>query len=194
MLFPKTEGGFTFIEVLVAMAIFVLAAVVAVRVGQGAVFAIAQAKRLTEATWLVQKAMVELQTKVETAGFDKGCVPKTEGGFPPPHQQFTWIAYCNPVDLQISQSVADAALKQKQGAFSQAGGAQGGGLGSNQSLAEKMVLETANKYFSQAIRELHVEVDWVQGKDKRHITLTTHVARMDQPLVLPSLTFGGVSQ
>ena len=55
---------------------------------------------------------------------------------------------------------------------------------SQEDMIQKMVLETASTYISKSIRELHAEVTWMAGKQKRTIDATTHIARYDQPLTV----------
>jgi hypothetical protein len=58
---------------------------------------------------------------------------------------------------------------------------------SQENIIEKMVMQVASDYLSKSTRELHTEVVWMQGKNKKEISLTTHFTRYDQPVQLPSL-------
>lgn len=167
--------GFTFIEVLVAMAIFVMAVVVSVGLTGGAVKATKESKEITTATWLLGNVMVQLETRLETEGFDKGCEKKKDAKFEAPYERFTWTTYCQEIDFNLSQTAAKM-MKDTQ--------PDDGKDASQEDMIQKMVLETASTYISKSIRELHAEVTWMAGKQKRTIDATTHIARYDQPLTV----------
>lgn len=171
--------GFTFIEVLVAMLIFVMAVLAAVDVVHGSVRATQDAKQITLATQLLQNVMVDLETKIESEGFDKGCDKKKDGKFEPPNERFTWTTFCTEVEFNLSetasQMLGDENNEDKK---------------TSENQIQKMVLDTASKYISQSMRELHAEVTWTIGKDQRKVDVTTHVARYDQPLSIGGLPSG----
>jgi type II secretion system protein I len=171
-----TIAGFTFIEVLVAMLIFTLAALAAVDIGRGSVRATRDTRDVTRATWLLQSVMTELETKLETQGFEKGCVPKAEGKFEEPNQDFTWKTYCHEVDLRLSETAAQVARSLKEGED------DGGDIATRENVFQKMILNNASDYLTKALREIHAEVYWTQGKDTRKVEATTHVVRFDLPL------------
>ncbi len=169
--------GFTFIEVLVAMLIFVYAVIASLSVTDGSVRATREAKDISTATWLLQNVMVELETKVETEGFDKGCELKKEAKFAPPYDRYVWKTTCTEIDFNLSQTAAQT-LAQKDNEDE----------ANQQNMVQKMVLQMASDYMGKALRELHAEVRWNQGKQVRKVDLNTHFARYDQPLQMP----GGV--
>ena len=177
MFITRAEDGFTFIEVLVALLIFVLVVLAAVGMAQGAVRATLDTKEMSTATWLIQKVMVELETRLETEGMEKGCDKKKEGKFEAPYERFTWFTYCTELDFNISEAAAKiakaAGVDEEQD--------------NKEDLFQKMILKTAGEYISKSMRELHTEVAWQQDKHKRVIALTTHFVRYDQPLQLPGI-------
>lgn len=183
-----TSAGFTFIEVLVAMLIFTLAAIAAVNIGQGSVKATREAKEISTATWLLQNVITDLENRLESEGVDKGCEKKKEGKFEAPHDNFTWTAECYQIDFKLSDTASKmmAAMgdrdKDKKDDSSQQ---------NQQDAIMKMVMDTASKYITDSMRELHAEVAWNQGKTRRHIDVTTHFARYDQKVNLPGLNLGG---
>ncbi|MBI4402712.1 MAG: prepilin-type N-terminal cleavage/methylation domain-containing protein [Deltaproteobacteria bacterium] len=174
------KTGFTFIEVLIAMLIFVLAALSAVTMVQGSVRATQDSKELSVAAWLLQTIMTETETRLETEGFDKGCDKKKEGKFPPPNENFTWVSYCSEIDISLPESAAKLAQsdesKEEQNSQDEA--------------IRKLILQTASDYMSKSLRELHVEVLWKQGKNQRKVSASTHVARYDQQMTLPAMPSG----
>lgn len=186
------SSGFTFIEVLVAMLIFTLAALAAVSIGQGSVRATREAKEISTATWLLQNTMVELESRLEAEGMEKACDKKKEGKFPEPYQNYTWITECYQIDFKISENAAKLMAAMNGGEEETT--AANEGQKNQQDQVTKLILETASKYISDSMREIHAEVHWTQGKTKRHIDLTTHFARYDQQVNLPIGNFGGANQ
>lgn len=157
---------------MIATVIFVLAALAAMDLARGSVRAIKDAQDVTLATWLLQKTIVELETKIETEGIEKACEKKKEGSFPEPHQNFSYVAYCTEIDFRISETVSALLDEDKEN----------DDKANQENEIQKFVLNTASDYLSKASRELHVEVMWTQGKTPRKVDVTTHVARYDMPL------------
>jgi len=170
------RSGFTFIEVLVATLIFTMAVVASVGVTQGAVRATREAKEISTATWLLQNVMTQLETKVETEGFDKGCEKKREAKFEPPYDRFTWKTTCEEIDFSLSQTAAQMLKPEEEKSDTDA---------TQENMVQKMILQTASEYLTKSLRELHAEVHWSQGKQKRKIDVTTHIGRYDLPVGLP---------
>jgi len=170
--------GFTFIEVMIATVIFVMAALAAMDLARGSVRSVKDAQDVTTATWLLQKVMVELETKIESEGIEKACEKKTDGKFDEPYERFTYVTYCTEIDFRISEAAAAMLNEEEE--------SQGA---SQENMIRKLVLNTASDYLSKASRELHVEVLWNQGKNPRSIDVTTHIARYDLPL--PPISLGG---
>lgn len=170
--------GFTFIEVMIATVIFVLAALAAMDLARGSVRAVKDAQDVTTATWLLQKVMVELETKIESEGIEKACEKKTDGTFDEPYERFSYVTFCTEIDFRISEAAA-AMLNEGEESSSP----------TQEDMIRKLVLNTASDYLSKASRELHVEVLWNQGKTPRSVDVTTHIARYDLPL--PPISLGG---
>jgi prepilin-type N-terminal cleavage/methylation domain-containing protein len=176
------NSGFTFIEVMIATVIFVLAALASMDLARGSVKAVKDAQDVTLATWLLQRVIVELETQIETQGIDRACQKKKEGKFEEPYAGFSFATFCSEVDFKISEQ-ASAILGDDSSDDSNR---------TQEDQFKKLFLQTASKYMSQASRELHAEVTWMQGKTPRKIDVTTHIARYDLPPVLPG--FPGMGQ
>ncbi len=175
------SAGFTFIEVLVAMAIFVMAVLAAINITTGSVQATRDAREVSEATWLLQQKMVELETKLETEGVEKACEKKDDGKFEG-HDRFTWKSSCDEVDFKISETAAQ---------MTAAGGEDEESKNSQENILLKFILKTASDYITQSVREVHVEVNWTSGKTKRMVDLSTHFVRYDQKVAIGGIGGGG---
>jgi len=175
----NSQSGFTFIEVLLAITLFVIAAVVAVDLTRGSVRATQDLKEVTTATWLLKKTITELETKVESEGFEKACNEKKEGKFEAPYEKYRWVTNCNQIDFKLSENAAALMGKDEDSKDNKQ---------NQEDQILKMILNMSGDYISKSMRELHAEVHWVQGKkNERVVDVTTHVARYDLPLSIPAL-------
>ncbi|NBX76705.1 MAG: prepilin-type N-terminal cleavage/methylation domain-containing protein [Proteobacteria bacterium] len=169
----SNNSGFTFIEVMIATVIFVMAALAAMDLARGSVRAVKDAQDVTMATWLLQKVIVELETRLESEGIEKACEKKKEGTFEPPHEKFSYVTYCSEIDFRLSE---EASKILGEGAEEQSDNAQ------TINLYKKQLLEAMSKYISTASREIHAEVSWMQGKTPRVIDVTTHFVNYGLPI------------
>ncbi len=174
---PKDEAGFTLVEVLFAILIFVIAALAAADLTRGSVRATREGKDISVATWLLQNVMTELETKLETEGFDKGCDKKKEGKFDPPNDRFVWTAYCNDIDFKLSSSAAKILAKEDSKDDKP----------STEDMIQKIILKSAGDYLTKSIRELHVEIKWKMGSIEKTIDATTHVAVYNLPFTVSGI-------
>lgn len=175
--------GFTFIEVLVALLIFTFSGLAALSIVNGSVRAVKEAKEISQATWLLQNLMSETETKLEGQGIDKACKEKEEGKFPAPNERFSWKTYCYKIDFRLSEAAAKLQQQMAAGQKTEDDNEENPIL--------KIILQVASEYLTRSTREVHVEVNWMQGKNPRQITATTHFARYDQQPALPAM--GGTS-
>lgn len=173
------ENGFTFIEVLIAMVILVMAVIAASTIIESSVRSSKDIKEMTQATWLLEKIMTQHEIEIDSNGIDKGCTPKKEGKFSPPHEMYSWVSYCSQIDFHMSETAAKLNLAKEMGKSANQ-------MGKSQDVILSMFTDMANRYFSKSMRELHVEVAWMRGKQKKTIALTTHIARFDQTIDLPN--------
>ena len=156
---------------MIATVIFVMAALAAMDLARGSVRAVKDAQDVTVATWLLQKVIVELETRLESEGIEKACEKKKEGKFEEPYQKFSFVTYCSEVDFKLSETTS-----------AMLGGEDESNEKNTENLQLKMLLEMASKHINKATRELHAEVMWVQGKTPRMIDVTTHVVNYSLPL------------
>lgn len=171
--------GFTFIEVLVAMLIFTLAALAAINIVQGSVRATKESKEIAQATWLLQNLMSEAESRLEAQGIDRACKEKEEGKFDAPYDQFKWKTECYQIDFKLSESAAKMAQQMAQGEEDVNSTAENPVL--------KMILGVASEYLTRSTREVHAEVSWMNGKTPRLISATSHFVRYDQQPAMPAL-------
>lgn len=163
--------GFTFLEVLVAMLIFTMAAVTAASLVKGSVHATRESKEIAQATWLLQNVITDAESRLEAQGIDRACKEKTEGKFEAPNEKYRWIVQCYPIDFKLSETSARLAQQM-------AGDADVDTTKEDPTL--KMVLNVGSEFLTRSTRELHVQVLWADGKRQRQVAATTHFMRYDQ--------------
>ncbi len=169
--------GFTFIEVLVALLIFTFSGLAALSIVTGSVRAVKEAKEISHATWLLQNLMAQTEAKLEGQGLDKACKEKDEGKFPAPNERFQWKTSCYKIDFRLSEAAAKLQQQMASGKNADAD--------TDEDPILKMILQVASEYLTRSTREIHVEVNWTQGKTPRQLTATSHFARYDQQPALP---------
>ena len=180
----KQPPGFTFIEVLVAMLIFTMAALASMSIVQGSVRATRESKEIAEATWLLQNLMSNTESKLEALGIDRACKEKDSGKFNPPHEAFTWKTECYKIDFNLSESATKLAKQMSGDKDSKDDKDDEKSQQQNQML--KMVLQIASEYLTRSSREIHAEVNWVSGKTPRQVAANSHFVRYDQQVALPA--------
>ena len=171
-------------EVLVAMLIFTMAVVYFVSISQGSVFATREAREISTATWLLQNVITQLETRLETEGFDKGCEKKKEAKFEAPYERYIWKTTCEEIDFNLSQTAAQM-MQAPEGEEQDR---------ANEDQIQKVILQTASEYLSKSMREIHAEVSWMEGKQRRKVDVTTHIARYDLPLGVPGAASTGMEK
>lgn len=164
--------GFTFVEVLVALMIFTMAALAAISIVNGSVRATKESKEITQATWLLQNLISQTESKLEAQGIDRACKEKEEGKFEPPFEKYTWKTECYQIDFKLSEAAAQLFAQMQKGDEDPSS--------STENPVLKMIMATASEYLTRSSREIHAQVRWTQGKTPRHIDITTHFVRYDQ--------------
>ncbi len=154
----KSQAGFTLLEVIIAMAIMVLAIASILSVEQGSINSAARAKQMNVVTMLARNLMVETEFKIEGKPFSE--VRKEEAGaFEKPYEDYKW----------------KTSIKELK--FPNMGAAPGGGgdkSGTSQTPAAEMIGKLMTSFLSKAIREITVTVSWKRGAGEQQYSLATY--------------------
>lgn len=153
----KNNEGFTLLEVIIAMAIMVLAFAAILAVEQGSIKATTRAKQMNVVGMLAKNKMIETEYKMEGKKFEE--VKKEEGGqFEDPFQDYRWKTVI------------------KEITFPNLGSGGGGSSGSSATSgqAAEMVTRIITKFLSKAIREVTVTISWKQGSGDQSFSLSTY--------------------
>lgn len=148
--------GFTLLEVVIALAIMVIAFAAILAVEGGAINASARAKQLNTVSMLAKNQMVETEFLIEGKTFDE--VQKEEAGvFQPPYQDYRW-----------KRTVKELHFPR----FSSGSGKGGSTEGATDS--SDLISKLITNFFSKAIREVTVTVFWKRGTGEQNYSLSTY--------------------
>lgn len=154
----RNEGGFTLLEVIIAMAIMVIALSSILSMESSAINASAKAKTLNVVTMLARGRMIGTEYMIEGKTFEE-VRPEDGGTFDPPYQDYRWTSKIK--EVEFPNLVAGAANKK-----------EGGSGGEDEVMATMSKLVT--KFLSKAVREVNVTVYWKKGTGEQSYTLTTY--------------------
>ena len=167
----RSEGGFTLLEVMVALAILALALTVVSQAQQASMRQVLRAKMMTVATLLARDKMVDLEDDLFKKGFsdfeeeEKGDFD--EEGF----RDYQWTLRIEKIELP--QTIDPTAMADADGAGSGSGSAAGPSTGigmlGGQMLGKQF--EMFRNVLEQAIRRVSLKVHWKEGRLVRAITV-----------------------
>lgn len=150
------KKGFTLLEIMLALAIFAIAAAALVGFHARGYVNDAKARKLTIAAQLARGKMVDFQLGIEKE-IGKGVFPEEkveEGDFEKPFEDYHWKAEIRKVELPMPP------------------------LGEEIGDASKQMMEMITKQISDAVREIKLTLSWKEMERERSFSLTTHIAKM----------------
>lgn len=156
--------GFTLLEVIIAMAIMVIAFASILTVESGSLNASARAKQMNIVAMLAKNKMVETEYEIEGKTFDE-VAKESSGSFDAPFQEFSWQTTIK------EMTFPNLALGQ--------GSPEGGGGASNTqdsagSEMATMMAKLVTKFFSKSIREVTVNILWKRGSGEQRYSVSTY--------------------
>ncbi len=157
------QGGFTLLEVLIAMTILTMTLASIIGVESSAIQASARAKEYNIIAMLARNQMIETEYEIEGKQF-KDVSDEAEGAFAAPFEGYAW-------KRKIKE------LKFPNLGMGGAGGDQGGD-------ALDMLAKLFTKYLSDAIREVSVTILWKDGAAERNFTVSTYWVNLEQEFSL----------
>ena len=152
------ESGFTLLEVIIAMAIMVIALASILSMESSAINASAKAKTLNVVTMLARARMIDTEYMFEGKTFEE-VKPEDGGTFDAPYQDYRWTSKIK--EVQFPNLVSGAGNKK-----------EGGSGGEDEVMATMGKLVT--NFLSKAVREVNVTVYWKKGSGEQSYTLTTY--------------------
>jgi general secretion pathway protein I len=206
----KRGGGFTLLEVMIAMAILA-GALTWMTVGVSRnIKAENHAKLMTTGTFLAREKMVDLEDDLYEKGF--GEFEKEQSGQfdDKGFSRFTWKAIVDKVELPSAEQLqtvlsnAQQAKQTLQGGGSdpslqqQAGGGTSGSSSSNPLTAGASALSSQfgviKDVLEQAIRRVTIKIGWLEGRTPQQVELVAYyvdVRRVDQAIQIGNAAAAG---
>ncbi|MCM2324121.1 MAG: prepilin-type N-terminal cleavage/methylation domain-containing protein [Oligoflexia bacterium] len=154
--FSKNAEGFTLLEVVIALAIMVLAFASILSVQSGSLNASARARQMNIVGMLAKTKMVETEYLIEGKTFDE--LGKEAGGvFSAPYEDYRWTTTIKEIEFP---------------SLSMGGGQSGGSDGGEQGM--EMVTGLITQFLSKAVREVTVTIFWKRGTAEQSFALSTY--------------------
>lgn len=156
---PETAGekGFTLLEVIIALAIMILALSSILTVESNSINASARARQMNIVAMLAKSKMVEVEYSLEGKTFDE--VKKEDGGnFETPYEDFRWTRTITELEFP---NLAPS-------------GAQGGGGAEGSSDVTEMLTKLVTNFLSKAMREVTVTIFWRRGTAEQKFSVSTY--------------------
>lgn len=161
----RGTGGFTLLEVLIAMTILTMTLTSILSVQSSAIDASTRAKEMNVVAMLAKNQMIETEFMIEGKEF-KDVNTEDSGQFAEPFQDYSWTR------------------KVKELKFPALGFGGGGDDDSGGGDAVEMLSKLFAKFLSDAIREVDVSIQWKQGASVRTFTVSTYWVNFEQEFSL----------
>ncbi len=156
---PKTNEGFTLLEVMIALTIMTIAFSAILTSQSGSIFTTTKTKELNFAGWLARDKMVESEHLYEGKPFSE--LPKEASeAFPKPFERFKWKREIREVkfpDFSVPQKNGESAIPEPI----------------------RILTKVITKYLNDSVREMVVTVTWERGKGEQKVQISTYLVDME---------------
>ena len=164
----NNRSGFTLLEVLIAMAIMMVAFASIMMVQSSSIQSSIKAKNLNIVSMLARNKLVESELEWEGKRFSELDKEK-EGEFKEPFQDFKWKREIKEVKFPTLDLSGAAAGGDTEANPAEAGAADG------MSRVGKII----TAYLSKGVREVAVTITWKRGKGEQAFTVSTYWIDLD---------------
>ena len=159
----RRQGGFTLIEIMMAMAIMAISFAAILTTQSSSIIVTTKIRDMNIAGMLAHNLMVESEHLMEGKAFSELKDAESDA-YKPPFERFKWKREVKEIKFPDF------------GMF-----ASGGEEGSQQGQEDKsrVLGQAVTKFLSEGMRELVVTVSWPVGDGEQKVTLTTYLVNMD---------------
>jgi general secretion pathway protein I len=155
------QSGFTLLEVLIAMAIMIMALSSILAIESGSINASARAKRMNIVAMLAKNQMIQTEYAIQGKAFDELEKEQT-GNFEAPYEEYSWKREIKEITFPSINPAAAAAGAET--------GATSADDQSNSQTVETMAKLITN-FLSKSIREVDVSVIWKRSGKEQTFTV-----------------------
>ena len=156
----KNEKGFTLLEVLIALGILAISLGVLSFRQQAILQSLTESERLTTATMLARKKIVE--TEIEFRGLSFTEMKASEEGDFEEYEGFTWVRTVNDFELTIPVETDENAA--------------------GESLSTEMMVGKLSEILSEHVREVRLKVLYTVMGKPREVEVVTHIVDLMKDL------------
>ena len=157
-------GGFTLLEVLIAILIMAMAMGSIIAIQGGAIVATTRSKTMNIVAMLARNQMIEAELKIRGKTFEE--TKKEDGGtFEAPYQDYRWRMEIK--EIKFPQ-MGNLGTKDSKGV----------------SQMQEMITKLTSSFLSKAIREMSVTVFWKNNSKEQSYTVTTYWVNLNHEFSL----------
>lgn len=158
----NSEKGFTLLEVLIAIAIMLVAFTAIFMVESGSIKATERAREMNTVSMLAKNAMIEAEFDYEGKGFDE-VKKELSGTFPSPFENYSWTRVIKEIEFP-SMNMGGGGKEGKEAKSSDTGTEAG----------TEMMTKLVTQYLSKAAREVTITISWQRGGGKLEYSVSTY--------------------
>jgi general secretion pathway protein I len=159
----RNNDGFTLLEVIIAMAIMVLALSSILAIESGSINASTRAKQMSVVAMLARNEMIMTEFDIEGKTFDEMEKEKT-GQFDAPYADYGWKRAIKEIEFPPINPAAGAS----------ADGSQSSGNDQDNSANVDTMAKLITQFLSKSIREVSVSVVWKKSGKEQSFTVATY--------------------
>ncbi len=168
--FIQQNQGFTLLEVILAMAILVVAFGSILTLESGSLNASLRAQQMNIVAMLAKNQMIETEYQLEGKKFDE--IKKEESGnFEPPYDIYHWKTVIKEIEMpNLLNGVKQSSLENSTDV--------------GQNSVTEMIGKRMSEFLSKAIREVTITISWKRGLGEQNFSVSTYWVNLNHELNL----------